>query len=107
MISSLPGLSGLVDKAGSVGAIRPGASAVSPGVAAGAPDFGTVLANVAAGAMDTLKAGEAAAIAGLEGKASAQEVVQAVMSAERTLQTALAIRDKVVAAYQEISRMAI
>jgi flagellar hook-basal body complex protein FliE len=29
------------------------------------------------------------------------------MSAEQSLQTAMAVRDKVVAAYQEISRMAI
>jgi len=34
-------------------------------------------------------------------------VVEAVMSAEQSLQTAVAIRDKVVAAYQEIVRMAI
>jgi flagellar hook-basal body complex protein FliE len=33
--------------------------------------------------------------------------VEAVMSAEKSLQTALAVRDKVVNAYQEISRMAI
>ena len=50
---------------------------------------------------------EAAALGGLQGKSSVQEVVQAVMSAEQSLQAALAIRDKVVAAYQEISRMAI
>jgi flagellar hook-basal body complex protein FliE len=33
-------------------------------------------------------------------------VVEAVMSTEQTLQAAIAIRDKVVAAYQELSRMA-
>ena len=43
----------------------------------------------------------------LQGKASVQQVVEAVMSAERQLQTAIAVRDKVVAAYLEISRMAI
>ena len=43
----------------------------------------------------------------MQGKAAVQEVVEAVMSAEQTLQSAIAIRDKVVAAYQEISRMAI
>ena len=36
-----------------------------------------------------------------------QQVVEAVMSAEQTLQAAIAIRDKVVTAYLEISRMAI
>ena len=36
-----------------------------------------------------------------------QQVVEAVMAAEQTLQSAIAIRDKVVSAYLEISRMAI
>ncbi len=44
---------------------------------------------------------------GCSGKASVQQVVEAVMSAEQTLQSAIAIRDKVVSAYLEISRMAI
>lgn len=70
------------------------------------PDFASVLAEVAAEGLQTLKTGEATALAGLQGKASVQEVVQAVMSTEQTLQAAIAIRDKVVAAYQEISRMA-
>ena len=70
------------------------------------PDFASVLAEVAAQGVQTMRTGEAAALAGLQGKASVQEVVAAVMSAEQTLQAAIAIRDKVVGAYQEISRMA-
>ena len=70
------------------------------------PDFAAVLAEVAAEGLQTLKTGEATALAGLQGKASVQQVVEAVMSTEQTLQAAIAIRDKVVAAYQEISRMA-
>ena len=54
-----------------------------------------------------MKAGEKAAISGIQGKASVQQVVDAVMSAERSLQTAIAIRDKITGAYQDISRMAI
>jgi flagellar hook-basal body complex protein FliE len=69
-------------------------------------DFASVLANVAAEGVQTMRAGEAAALGGLQGKTSVQQVVEAVMSAEQTLQAAIAIRDKVVAAYQEISRMA-
>jgi flagellar hook-basal body complex protein FliE len=70
------------------------------------PDFASVLAEVAAEGLQTLKTGEATALAGLQGKASVQQVVEAVMSTEQTLQAAITIRDKVVAAYQEISRMA-
>ena len=70
-------------------------------------DFTTVLARAALSAIDTLKAGEAAAITGMQGKASVQQVAEAVMSAEQTLQTAIAVRDKVVAAYLELGRMQI
>ena len=46
-------------------------------------------------------------LAALKGEADTREVVDAVMSAEQTLQTAIAIRDKIVTAYLEVSRMAI
>jgi len=80
--------------------------AVAP-VSGGLQDFGQMLAQVSSDAVNTVKTGEATSIAGLQGTATVQDVVQAVMSAEQTLQTAIAIRDKVVAAYQEITRMAI
>jgi flagellar hook-basal body complex protein FliE len=54
-----------------------------------------------------LRTAETTSTAALEGKASIQEVVDAVMRAERQLQTTLAIRDKVVAAYLDITRMQI
>jgi flagellar hook-basal body complex protein FliE len=57
--------------------------------------------------VDSVRQGEKTSMAGIEGKASAQDVVDAVMSAERSLQTAISIRDKVVSAFQEISRMPI
>ena len=41
------------------------------------------------------------------GDVTTREVVDSVMSAERSLQTAIAIRDKIVTAYLEVSRMAI
>ncbi|QTL04322.1 flagellar hook-basal body complex protein FliE [Aquabacter sp. L1I39] len=75
--------------------------------AASAADFSTVLARMSSDAVDSVRAGEATAISGIGGKASVQQVVEAIMNAEQTLQTAIAVRDKVVAAYQEISRMAI
>ena len=82
----------------------------SPAVAStsqSAVGFDGVLEQVAADAIGTLKAGEAASISSIQGKVSAQRVVEAVMTAERTLQLAVAVRDKVVQAYQEVSRMAI
>jgi flagellar hook-basal body complex protein FliE len=79
------------------------------GAVAGAAvtDFGSVLASLARDTMSTMKGGEAAAISGIQGKASTQKVVEAIMSAEQALQVAISVRDKVVQAYQEIGRMAI
>jgi flagellar hook-basal body complex protein FliE len=86
-----------------------GAQAIQ-GVAASSAataDFGSVLASLARDTMSTIKGGEAAAISGIQGKASTQKVVEAIMSAEQALQVAISVRDKVVQAYQEIGRMAI
>jgi flagellar hook-basal body complex protein FliE len=69
--------------------------------------FDGVLQQVANDAIGAMKTGEAASISYIQGKVSAQSVVEAVMSAEQTLQMAVAVRDKVVQAYQEVSRMAI
>lgn len=71
------------------------------------PSFGKVLGDVSTQAIDDLKAGEATAISGLQGKASVQQVVESVMGAEESLNTAIAIRDKAVSAYQTLSQMAI
>ena len=70
-------------------------------------DFASILKDMAHDASDQLRAGEAAAISGLRGQLPVQDVVEAMMSAERALQTALAIRDKTISAWQEISRMSI
>lgn len=70
-------------------------------------DFGSVLGRMTLDAISTLKQGEATAVAGVRGEATTQQVVEAVMESEHTLQAGIAIRDKVVSAYLEISRMTI
>ncbi len=75
--------------------------------AASSAGFEKTFANVASAARNSMRAGEAAAISGLKGDTSVQDVVQALMSAEEQLRAAIAVRDRVVAAYQEISRMQI
>jgi flagellar hook-basal body complex protein FliE len=82
-----------------------GAPAVHSTGAAPHSDFAQTLATMAADAISTLKTGETAAIAGMQGKAPLQQAVQAVMQADQALRTVVAVRDKVVSAYQEISRM--
>lgn len=74
--------------------------------APGGDGFTRVFDKVGA-VIDDLKAGEAAAISGLQGQSSTQNVVESVMKAEHSLQTAISIRDKLVSAYQSISQMTI
>ncbi|HLS18243.1 MAG TPA: flagellar hook-basal body complex protein FliE [Paracoccaceae bacterium] len=82
---------------------------VQPGItdAAESPSFADVFEQVSRDAVQSLKGAEATSIAALQDRASALEVVEAIKSAEQALQTATAIRDKIVQSYQEISRMAI
>ncbi len=69
--------------------------------------FAEVLATLSRNGIRTMETAEATAIRGIHGGASVQDVVEAIVTAEQTLQAAVAVRDRVVAAYQEISRMAI
>jgi flagellar hook-basal body complex protein FliE len=111
MVSAIPGISAAMPRLDAVSgpaALSPSASATAAAVpGAGATDFGTVMRQVATEAMDTMRGAESASIQGIKGEASTQAVVEAVMSAERTLQTAVALREKVTNAYLELSRMAI
>jgi flagellar hook-basal body complex protein FliE len=76
-------------------------------ITAGSQDFGQMIAQLSNNTIDSLKNSEATSIQSIQGKVGIQSVVESVMSAQESLQTALAIRDKAVAAFQEVSRMAI
>ncbi|WP_395663616.1 flagellar hook-basal body complex protein FliE [Aestuariivirga sp.] len=97
-ISSLPEL-----------AMRPSQAAAPSGHAAAenGGGFAAVLKQFAGDAANTVRQGEAAALAGISGDLPLQTVVERVMAAERTLQAALAVRDKAVSSYLEVSRMQI
>jgi flagellar hook-basal body complex protein FliE len=95
------------DAIGSVSSIAPSTTGVGPAAGAAPTDFGSMLAQVTGDAVDKLKGSEATAISGIQGKASIQDVTKSVMDAQQSLQTVVAVRDKVVSAYQEVSRMAI
>lgn len=82
-------------------ALASGAQSVNPG------DFASVLSDLAKQTASTLKASEDTAIKGIQGQAPVQEVVQSVMQAQTSLQTAMALRDKAVTAYQDLIKMTI
>jgi flagellar hook-basal body complex protein FliE len=70
-------------------------------------DFGSLLSQFASNAVQTIQQGEAAAIGGINGAVPMQDVVEKVMAAEQALHSGIALRDKIVAAYLEVSRMTI
>ncbi len=75
--------------------------------AAGGASFGDMLQEAVREGIDTTKAGEAMATAGVNGEAALVDVVTAISAAEVTVQSAVAVRDRVISAYQEIMRMPI
>ncbi|HYH20726.1 MAG TPA: flagellar hook-basal body complex protein FliE [Azospirillum sp.] len=86
----------------------PAATAGTPAAdAAPESSFGAFLDRQVTQAVDTLKESERVSLAAVAGKASAQDVVRSVMAAEMTVQTVVAIRDRMVQAYQDIMRMAV
>lgn len=116
MIESLKSVSSLTRSSPLGGAMTENSvssTAFQPGLAQNvqnAPQsmsFAQVLGDMASDAVGSLKAGETKSFESIQGKANTREVVDAVMTAEQTLQTAIAIRDKVVTAYLEVARMQI
>ena len=71
------------------------------------PSLGDAFGRMAAGAVDTLHAAETAGTGAMTGEVGTREAVDRVMEAERTLRTAVAIRDKLVAGWFDVSRMSI
>ena len=84
-----------------------GAGGAATTGAAGAPDFSNFLATALKDGIGTMKQGETMAARQVAGQANIVDVVNAVNQAEITLDTVVAVRDKVVQAYQSIMNMPI
>jgi flagellar hook-basal body complex protein FliE len=74
---------------------------------AGKASFSDLLGESLKGSLDTLKQSEAVKMESLTGKVELTDLVTAISSAELTLNTVVAVRDKVISAYQDIIRMPI
>jgi flagellar hook-basal body complex protein FliE len=85
----------------------PSAAAASVPVEGQGDGFVAVLGDMVSGVNHDLKQAEALSIKGIKGEADVQEVVHALMSAEQSLRMAVAVRDKIVSAYLDLSRMQI
>ena len=81
---------------------KPGAASTGTGL-----DFSSLLQGAVNGVAQSGKAAEAQAMAAAGGKADIVDVVTAVAESEAALETLVAVRDRVIAAYEEIMRMPI
>ncbi len=90
------------------GAVRSGKSTAPIG---GAEDVDSSFAAMVSDSLKSAVAGsreaETLSMKQIAGEADLKDVVMAVANAEQTLQTVVAVRDKVLAAYQEILKMPI
>ena len=69
--------------------------------------FGATLQRAIEGAVEVGHSADAASTQALLGQGSVTDVVLSLQQAEVTLKTAVAVRDRVIAAYQDVLRMPI
>ena len=85
-----------------------GTESATTGASAGiGNDFSQFLSQAMNSAVSTMKQGEQVAATQVTGQADVVNVVNAVNAAELTLDTVVAVRDKVISAYQNIMQMPI
>lgn len=102
-----------IDAISSIGLPAPMARTGGPsgvaeaGGAATGTGFADMLASAAGHANLSLNQAEQISLQALAGGGQTRDVVDAVLQAEQSLQAAIAIRDKIVTAFLEISRMSI
>lgn len=73
----------------------------------GASDFGAMVKDAVNDLVDKGRSADAKSVDMLQGKADVVDVVTAVAETEVALETMVSVRDKVIAAYEEIMRMPI
>ncbi len=89
------------------GGIQPQKAAAALGGGVGGGDFGALVQQFVGGTADSARKAEAKMVQATAGKADLVEVVTAVAESEAALETLVAVRDRVIAAYEEIMRMPI
>ncbi|MFZ1990841.1 MAG: flagellar hook-basal body complex protein FliE [Alphaproteobacteria bacterium] len=83
----------------------PGISGEEP--SNGTADFASMVQDALGKAVEVGKEAEVKSAKNISGKGELVDVVTALTAAETTLDTIVAVRDRVIAAYQDISRMPI
>lgn len=82
-------------------------AALSQGAGGGVakPDFGSLVTNALQSAVAKGARADSQTVAAVQGKADLVDVVTAVAESEAAIETLVAVRDRVIAAYEEIMRM--
>lgn len=91
----------------SLSGVISGAAPVRPGADAGASAFGDLLEKSLGGFAEQGRQTDAKAMQAVQGRGDVVDVVTAVAESEIALQTLVSVRDKVIAAYDEVMRMPI
>jgi flagellar hook-basal body complex protein FliE len=86
---------------------QPGEGLAAAGEGAQAGGFGALLERAVSGTVEAARASDRAAMDAISGGGDITSVVTAVARAELALQTTVAIRDRVIQAYQDVMRMPI
>jgi len=73
----------------------------------GDTSFGAILKDVVGGVLETGRKSDAQTVAMASGKANVMDVVTAVAETDVAVSTLVSVRDKVIAAYEDIMKMAI
>jgi flagellar hook-basal body complex protein FliE len=100
-------ISSNVSGAAAYAAIQSGMDAVGEAPAASGGSFGAVLQSAMTGLTDLGRDADVKSVQAMTGSGSLTDVVMAVSKAEMALQASVAVRDKVISAYQDIMRMAV
>jgi len=103
---AIPAAAAAAYRAAAQMAATPASGAIAPANVPGG-NFSDFLSGALKDSINTMRQGEHAASQQVQGKANLVDVVQSVNAAEITLDTVVAVRDKVVAAYQSIMNMPI
>ena len=85
----------------------PGPASAALAKPAGGLDFGSFLQSALSGTAQAGREAEAKAMAATSGKGDLVDGVTAVAESEAALETLVAVRDRVIAAYEDIMRMPI
>lgn len=92
---------------GSAKALQGGPAETQPLAQGGGETFAEMVGKAATDAIHTARQAETMVQGGLAGRVDTQSVVEATMSLESTVKVGVAVRNKLVEAYQQIMQMPI